>query len=109
MASVAPLTDLLPGLSSQVEEILVRRCCKALGSVKSLPGQFRATSQKHMPSKPNTFVPMILRPVKTFFGIGTSADGDAKALQKDFGVQLSTNVVEAVSARFVMPWILAEM
>lgn len=98
-ASLTPMTEMLPVMSTQVEDILIRRCCEALVSVKSLPGQFRATSQKHMPTKPSTFVPMILRPVKAFFGIGTGGDAESKALRKDFGDSLSLNIVEAVSSR----------
>lgn len=98
---LSSVTDILPFLTNQVEAILIRRCCDALTPVKSLPGQFRATSQKHIPSKPSTFVPLILRPIKLFFGIG-AGEGDAKALRKDFCVPISTNVVEAVSNRYVI-------
>ena len=92
------MTDIIPLLSNQVESILTRRCCEALAPVKSLPGQFRATSQKHMPSKPSAFVPLILRPVKMFFGVDTG-DSGTKSLRKDFCVSISSNVVDSVSSR----------
>ncbi|EJD02931.1 COG complex component [Fomitiporia mediterranea MF3/22] len=94
------VTEIVPSLSSQVELILTNRCCDALAPVKSLPGQFRATSQKHMPTKPSSFVPLILRPVKLFFGIDTG-EGPAKALRNDFCAPISTNVVEPVSNKYL--------
>ena len=99
-SALSSVTDFIPMLSSQVEAILTRRCCEALAPVKSLPGQFRATSHKHMPSKPSTFVPLILRPVKLFFGVETG-EREARALRKDFCVPISTNIVESVSNKYV--------
>ncbi|KAI5119864.1 hypothetical protein M0805_000698 [Coniferiporia weirii] len=99
-SSLTSLTDVLPLLSSQVETILIRRCCDSLAPVKSLPGQFRATSQRNIPTKPSTFVPLILRPVKTFFGVGTGGS-DTRALRESFCVPVSTNVVGAVASRYM--------
>ncbi|THH10657.1 hypothetical protein EW145_g1177 [Phellinidium pouzarii] len=82
--SLTSLTDVLPLLSSQVEAILIHRCCDSLAPVKSLPGQFRATSQKHMPTKPNT------------------GESNAKDLKEALCVPMSVNVVNAVSSRYML-------
>ncbi|KIK99406.1 hypothetical protein PAXRUDRAFT_822754 [Paxillus rubicundulus Ve08.2h10] len=59
-------------LTRQITILLARRACDALLPVRSIPSQFRAMSSKRMPTEPSYFVPLILRPVKVFFGIGGS-------------------------------------
>jgi hypothetical protein len=102
MLSVQNLTELSPSVVSHIVVILTRRCCEALAPVKSLPGQFRATSQKHMPTKTSLFVPLILRPLKLFFGVGVG-DGPGKSIQKWYSSEIGAEVVEAVSSRCVYP------
>ena len=51
-----------------------------------------------MPTKPSAFVPLIFRPLKVFFGVGTG-DGFGKHIQELFGATISSDVVEAVSNR----------
>ncbi|KAH8119152.1 COG complex component [Phellopilus nigrolimitatus] len=99
-SSLSSLMDVIPLLSSQIETILIRRCCDALTPVKSLPGQFRAASQKNKPTKPSAFIPLILRPLKSFFGIDTG-EGEAKALKEVFCAPMSSNVVDAVANRYM--------
>ena len=96
--SIGSILDLVPSVVSRIVVILTRRCCDALVPVKSLPGQFRATSHKNMPTKPSAFVPLIFRPLKVFFGVGTG-DGFGKHIQELFGATISSDVVEAVSNR----------
>lgn len=96
--ALSSITDILPVARSQVEIILSRSCCDALTPVKSIPGQFRAASQKHMPSKPSTFVPLILRPVKIFFGVD-SKNPSTKALRDECCVSVSSNVVDEVASK----------
>jgi len=97
--TLSSLIDILPVARSQVEMILSRRCCDALVPVKSLPGQFRAASQKHMPSKPSAFVPLILRPIKTFFGVDNK-NSSTKALRDEFCAPMSSNIVDEVASKY---------
>lgn len=100
-----PLSHLGPPLLSQVEAILVQRCCEALAPVKSLPGQFRSASQRTVPSKPSTYVPLILRPVKSFFGMNTG-EIEMKALKEAFCALLSSSIVESVAQKYdSSPWL----
>ena len=94
--SLGSLTIVIPTLTSQIESILIRRCCDTLTPVKTIAGQFRATSQKNLPTKPSSFVPLILRPIKLLFGID-SGEGRAKALKEEFCASISTSVVDAVA------------
>ena len=52
-----------------------------------------------MPTRPSPFVPLILRPVKTFFGVETN-DADTKLLRDDFCAQMSSRIVDAVANRY---------
>ncbi|KAL5507537.1 hypothetical protein ACEPAH_6993 [Sanghuangporus vaninii] len=99
-SALSSVTEIIGPLSSQVEAILTGRCCDALAPVKTLAGQFRAAPQKYMPAKPSPFVPLILRPVKVFFGVDRGG-GEGKALRKDFCIPMSTNIVEAVSNKYL--------
>ena len=96
--SIQTISELSTVAISQIVVILTRRCCDALAPVKSLPGQFRATSQKYMPTKASTFVPLILRPLKIFFGVGVG-DGPGTPIQKWYGSAIGSDVVEGVSSR----------
>ncbi|KAL5523737.1 hypothetical protein ACEPAG_7910 [Sanghuangporus baumii] len=99
-SALSSVTEIIGPLSSQVETILTGRCCDALAPVKTLAGQFRAAPQKYMPAKPSPFVPLILRPVKVFFGVDRGG-GEGKALRKDFCIMMSTNIVEAASNKYL--------
>ncbi|KAL5485251.1 hypothetical protein ACEPAI_7893 [Sanghuangporus weigelae] len=99
-SALSSVTEVIGPLSSQVETILTGRCCDALAPVKTLAGQFRAAPQKYMPAKPSPFIPLILRPVKVFFGVDRGG-GEGKALRKDFCISMSTNIVEAVSNKYL--------
>ncbi|KAH7888658.1 oligomeric golgi complex component, COG2-domain-containing protein [Phlebopus sp. FC_14] len=84
-------------LSKQVVAILIRRACDALLPVRSIPSQFRAMSSKRMPTEPSYFVPLILRPLKAFFGIGgPSGVGDRlrDALLKESAVEVFDSVCQ---------------
>lgn len=83
-----------------MEAVLSQRCCEALAPVKTLPGQFRSASQRTMPSKPSGYVLLILRPLKSFFGLNTG-EIEMKMLKEVYCINLSTNVVESVASRQV--------
>ncbi|OSC97865.1 hypothetical protein PYCCODRAFT_1471508 [Trametes coccinea BRFM310] len=66
------LTSLVPTLLSQIVQILSRRACDALLSMRSIPSQFRAmSSSKKMPTEPSYFVSLIFKHTKAFFTIQT--------------------------------------
>lgn len=94
------LSALSTSLYSQATAILSRRCCDALLPVRSIPSQFRAMSNKRLPSEPSYFAPTILRPVRIFFGVGT-VSGPGERLKEELLRTVSTNVVETVCQRYI--------
>lgn len=99
--SLSSLMAMTPSMSSHIISILTKRCCDALLPVRSIPSQFRATSNKRMPTEPSHFVSSILRAVKVFFGIGTS-NGAGTSLKDDFLPSASAEVFENVCQRLVI-------
>ncbi|KAK0226128.1 oligomeric golgi complex component, COG2-domain-containing protein [Armillaria fumosa] len=98
--SLSSLMAMTPSMSSYIISILTKRCCDALLPVRSIPSQFRATSNKRIPTEPSHFVSSILRAVKVFFGIGTS-NGAGISLKDDFLPPVSAEVFENVCQRYV--------
>ncbi|PBK74315.1 COG complex component [Armillaria solidipes] len=98
--SLSSLMAMTPSMSSHIISILTKRCCDALLPVRSIPSQFRATSNKRMPTEPSHFVSSILRAVKVFFGLGTS-NGAGTSLKDDFLPSASAEVFENVCQRYV--------
>lgn len=94
------LNALSTSLCSQATAILSRRCCDALSPVRSIPSQFRAMSNKRLPSEPSYFIPTILRPVRIFFGIG-AVGGPGERLKEELLKDVSTDVVECVCQRYI--------
>ncbi|KAG1717692.1 uncharacterized protein EDB91DRAFT_1259420 [Suillus paluster] len=94
------LSALSTSLCSQATTILSRRCCDSLLPVRSIPSQFRAMSNKRLPSEASYFVPTILRPVKSFFGISTGG-GPGGRLKEEMLRDVSTDVVESVCQRYI--------
>lgn len=94
------LSALSTSLCSQATAILSRRCCDALSAVRSIPSQFRAMSNKRLPSEPSYFIPIILRPVRIFFGIG-AVGGPGERLKGELLKDVSTDVVECVCQRYI--------
>ncbi|KAG1752981.1 oligomeric golgi complex component, COG2-domain-containing protein [Suillus lakei] len=94
------LRTLSTSLCSQATAILSRRCCDALLPVRSIPSQFRAMSNKRLPSEPSYFAPTILRPVRIFFGIGIGG-GPGERLKEELLRNVSTDVVESVCQRYI--------
>ncbi|KAG7440047.1 conserved oligomeric Golgi complex component [Guyanagaster necrorhizus] len=98
--SLSSLMAMTPSMSSHIISILTKRCCDALLPVRSIPSQFRAMSNKRMPTEPSHFVSSILRPVKVFFGIDTGA-GAGTSLKVDFLPSASGEVFENVCQRYI--------
>lgn len=96
-ASLGLLTKLVPPLSSQVVILLSRQCCDAVVAVKTIPGQVRMN--KRTPHEPSHFVPGILRPVKSFFGIQAN-DGPGEGMRGEFLKAYSTEIFELVCKRY---------
>ncbi|KIJ67824.1 hypothetical protein HYDPIDRAFT_37422 [Hydnomerulius pinastri MD-312] len=87
-------------LSKQIVILLTRPACDALLPVRSIPSQFRAMSSKRMPAEPSYFVPLVLRPVKAFFGIGGSSNvGDR--LRGAFLKESATEVFDSVCQKYI--------
>lgn len=70
--------------------------------VRSIPSQFRAMQNKKVPTERSYFVPLIMRPVSSYFGIKT-ADGGMGALLKDtYMKQFASEVFQVTSQRSVL-------
>ncbi|TRM69862.1 oligomeric golgi complex component, COG2-domain-containing protein [Schizophyllum amplum] len=96
--SMHNITSLLPMLASRIVSVLVRRCSEALLPVRSIPSQFRAMSNKRVPSEASYFIPTIFRPVKTYFGINTT-EGPGSPL-KDLVQKFAVEIFETVAERY---------
>ncbi|KAI4519958.1 COG complex component [Schizophyllum commune Loenen D] len=96
--SLEQITSLQPGLSRRIISVLVRRCSEALLPVRSIPSQFRAMSNKKMPSEASYFIPTIFKPVKTYFGINTT-EGPGSPL-KDLVHPFAVEIFETVAERY---------
>src|SRR5882762_6272882 len=86
-------------ISGQIITILCRRACDALLPVRSIPSQFRAMQNKKMPTERSYFVPLIMRPVSSYFGIKTSDGGTGAPLKDAYMKQLATEVFQVASQR----------
>jgi len=89
-------------IAGQIVTILCRRASDALLPVRSIPSQFRAMQNKKVPTERSYFVPLIMRPVSSYFGIKT-ADGGMGALLKDtYMKQFASEVFQVTSQRSVL-------
>jgi len=94
------LSVLAEQVTKQVIQLLSRRACDSLLPVRSIPSQFRAMSSKRMPTESSYFVPLILRPVKAFFGIGSSSVAGDR-LRQDLLKASATEVFDSVCQRYI--------
>ncbi|KAF5354659.1 hypothetical protein D9756_005330 [Leucocoprinus leucothites] len=86
--------------STQIVAILTKRCCEALLPVRSIPSQFRAMSNKKLPTEPSYFVQTIFRPVKAFFAVGSS-DGPGRTLKDTYSKGYSQEVFDNVAQKYI--------
>ncbi|KAF9241626.1 oligomeric golgi complex component, COG2-domain-containing protein [Melanogaster broomeanus] len=87
-------------LTKQIASLLARWACDALLPVRAIPSQFRAMSSKRVPTEASYFVPLILRPVKAFFGVGgPSVAGDR--LRDSLLKESATEVFDSVCQRYI--------
>ncbi|KAN0091182.1 COG (conserved oligomeric Golgi) complex component, COG2 domain containing protein [Tylopilus felleus] len=94
------LSSIAEQVTKQVMQLLSRRACDSLLPVRSIPSQFRAMSSKRMPTEPSYFVPLILRPVKAFFGIGSSSVAGDR-LRDGLLKGSATEVFDSVCQRYI--------
>ncbi|KAF8135698.1 oligomeric golgi complex component, COG2-domain-containing protein [Boletus edulis] len=94
------LSVLAEQMTKQVIQLLSRRACDSLLPVRSIPSQFRAMSSKRIPTESSYFVPLILRPVKAFFGIGSSSVAGDR-LRQDLLKPSATEVFDSVCQRYI--------
>lgn len=99
--ALASLTTMVVPITAQIVAILCRRACDALLPVRSIPSQFRAMQNKRMPTERSYFVPLIMRPVSTYFGIKTSDGGVGTSLKGAYIKQFATEVFQIASQRLV--------
>lgn len=99
--ALSSLTTMVTPIAGQIVTILCRRASDALLPVRSIPSQFRAMQNKKMPTERSYFVPLIMRPVSSYFGIKT-AEGSMGALLKDaYMRQFASEVFRVASQRSV--------
>ncbi|KAH0827904.1 oligomeric golgi complex component, COG2-domain-containing protein [Lanmaoa asiatica] len=94
------LNSIADQVMKQVVQLLSRRACDSLLPVRSIPSQFRAMSSKRVPTEPSYFVPLILRPVKAFFGIGGSSVAGNR-LREGLLKESATEVFDSVCQRYI--------
>ncbi|KZT71811.1 COG complex component [Daedalea quercina L-15889] len=94
-------TSMIPPLSSQIITILSRRACEALLSMRSIPSQFRAmSSSRRIPTEPSYFVSLILKPVKSFFGVD-GPEGPGQPLKEEFMQAYVEEIFDIVAQRYI--------
>jgi len=95
--ALSKLTTTIQPASAQIILILTKRCCEALLPVRSIPSQFRAMSNKRLPTEPSYFVQTIFRAIKAFFAI-SSSDGPGRSLKdahlKGYSQEIFDNVAQ---------------
>jgi len=97
--TLGQLTSMIEPLSVKITGILTKRCCEAVSQIRSIPSQLRNMSNRRAPAEPSFFIPLVLRPVKHFFGIG-APDGFGLSLKDAFLKEYSTEVFNHVAQRF---------
>lgn len=94
---LSKLTTTIQPASAQIIFILTKRCCEALLPVRSIPSQFRAMSNKRLPTEPSYFVQTIFRAIRAFFAI-SSSDGPGRTLKdahmKGYSQEIFDNVAQ---------------
>ncbi|THU95639.1 COG complex component [Dendrothele bispora CBS 962.96] len=100
-SALLPLSSLTVPMSSNIVSILTKRCQDALLPVRSIPSQFRAMTNKKMPTEPSPFTKTILRPVKVFFGIGNSGNVVGELLKEDNLDLYVSQVFDGVSQKYL--------
>jgi hypothetical protein len=98
---LAKSTTITQPASTQIVAILTKRCCEALLPVRSIPSQFRAMSNKRLPTESSYFVQTIFRPVKSFFATGSS-DGPGRTLKDVYSKEYSQEIFDNVAQRYTL-------
>jgi len=99
--ALASLTTMVAPIAGQIVTILCRRASDALLPVRSIPSQFRAMQNKKMPTERSYFVPLIMRPVSSYFGIKTAEGGMGAPLKDAYVKQFASEVFQVASQRSV--------
>jgi hypothetical protein len=100
--ALASLTTMVAPIAGQIVTILCRRASDALLPVRSIPSQFRAMQNKKMPAERSYFVPLIMRPVSSYFGIKTTEGGVGASLKDAYMKQFASEVFRVASQRSVI-------
>lgn len=99
---LASLTTMVPPIAGQIVTILCRRASDALLPVRSIPSQFRAMQNKKISTERSYFVPLIMRPVSSYFGIMTAEGGMGASLKDAYMKQFASEVFQVASQRLVL-------
>jgi len=99
--ALASLTTMITPIAGQIVTILCRRASDALLPVRSIPSQFRAMQNKKMPTERSYFVPFIMRPVSSYFGIKTAEGGMGAPLKDAYMKQFASELFQVASQRSV--------
>ena len=100
--ALASLATMVAPITGQIVTILCRRASDALLPVRSIPSQFRAMQNKKMPTERSYFVPLIMRPVSSYFGIKTAEAGMGAPLKDAYMKQFASEVFQVASQRSVL-------
>lgn len=100
--ALASLTAMVAPIAGQIVAILCRRTSDALLPVRSIPSQFRAMQNKKTPTERSYFVPLIMRPVSSYFGIKTAEGGMGASLKEVYMKQFASEVFQVASQRWVL-------
>lgn len=91
-SSLASTTSIIPSLSSQVTNILIKRCAERLRFIRSVGSSARAA--RTMPSAPSYFVADILKDLRSFL------DGPARIVSAPMRQVWATAVADEIASRY---------
>lgn len=97
--SLEDLSAMFNAPSTQIQQILIRRCTDPLKLIRSVASQLRTVpmSSTQKEPEPSHFVGSILKPLKEYFAKGGSGDG----LHAEVGEEWSRRILAEVISRSV--------
>lgn len=90
--SLSSTTSIIPSLSAQITNILIKRCAERLRFIRSVGSSAR--SSRTMPNQPSYFVADILKDLRSFL------DGPARVVSPSMRSTWATTVADEIASRY---------